>query len=320
MSKRIDNLTLDDKELIIKVYKESKSREEAQSKLADYFEVTPRAIRKWAKRLGVGVMAKNIINPSRVMIYDIETARVPAKLFWSGKQFVSYKQLRDVPKIISVAWKWFGDEKVHHLEWDSNHCDKQLMVSFLEEYNNADLIIGYNNNNFDNRFINARAAFHGLYADPFVKSLDLMKQAKKFFRVPSYSLAYMCKYFGVTQKISHEGIVMWDMIEDGTPEEQEEYLAKMIEYNVGDIISTEEVYIQMIPFLRHQTHLGVLKGAPKFSCPVCGRTDTIEFVKRMSTAAGTIQVVMRCTDDGATFKITNKQYMDYLDTKIQDNG
>ena len=148
--------------------------------------------------------------------------------------------------------------------------------------------------------------------------MDLMKQAKKFFRLPSYSLKNLCIHLGVTQKLSHEGELMWNMVEYGDSKQQKEYLGKMVDYNVGDIISTEECYIKMIPYLRHKTHLGVLKGAPKFSCPVCGKTETLELVGRTATASGTMQVVMRCTEDGAIFKISNKQYMDYLSEKIKN--
>ena len=63
----------------------------------------------------------------------------------------------DEPKIITVSWKWLGDETIHYLKWDKNHSDEQLMKDFLVEYNKADMVIGYNNDRFDNRFINSIA-------------------------------------------------------------------------------------------------------------------------------------------------------------------
>ena len=51
--------------------------------------MTTRTIRKWANNLQVNVMKKNIVNPTKIMVYDIETSRVEAKVFWTGKQYVN---------------------------------------------------------------------------------------------------------------------------------------------------------------------------------------------------------------------------------------
>ena len=155
-------LTEQDFDLIRKSYKEKDSKKEAQEFLSDYFDVSERTVRNWANKIGVGVMTKNIVNKSKIMVYDIETARVVAKLWWSGKQYVNGNQLISDPKIITVAYKWLGEDKVHHLTWDKDHSDKALMEGFLQAYNQADLVSGYNNDRFDNRWVNARAMAHGL--------------------------------------------------------------------------------------------------------------------------------------------------------------
>lgn len=312
-----NKLTQTDKDLIIRFYEESdKSKEVIQNELADMFDVTPRTVRGWAKKLNVGVMSKNVVDANKILIYDIETSRIKSWVWWTGKQYVGHNQLIDEPKIISIAWKWLGEETVHHLTWGKEHSDEDMMKKFLKEYNKAHMVIGQNNNRFDNRWINARAAKYDLDVNIFVRSFDIMKQAKNKFRIPSYSMKYMCEYFGVPQKLSHEGIVMWEKIQVGTPEEQEEYLRKMVVYNEGDIISTEALYMRLRKYFNHISHFGVMQGGEKFTCPDTG-SHNVQLLRTSVTAAGTIQRVMVSNETGTNYKISNKQYMNFLDFKMK---
>ena len=248
---------------------------------------------------------------SRVMIYDIETSRVSAKIWSTGKQYVNHTSLTSHTKIISIAWKWLGDDDVHWVKWDKKHCDKKLMKEFLKEYNKADMVIGQNNNSFDNKLVATRAAYHRLFVNKFIKSFDIYRQAKSVFRLASYSMAYMAKYFGLTLKQSHEGIHMWDMIENGTKEEQKEYLKKMIDYNVGDIITTEELYLTLLPYLKPVMSTAVQLGNPSWACPVSGSTN-VKLYRTTWTAAGTIQRIMYCKESNIQYKISNSNYNKFL--------
>lgn len=319
MATLFKELTKGDKEFIQKLYDSEMPKKEVQESLSTKYGVSERSIRTWAKELQLGVLAKNITDGAKILIYDLETPRLRANVWWSGKQFVNGNDIIDEPKIISVAWKWFGENKVYTATWDKNHDDKGLMEKFLPEYNKANLVIGVNNNSFDNRWMNARAMKHGLHINMFVKSLDLQKQMKRIARLPTYALKYLCKFFGVTMKLSHEGILMWEMVQYGTPTQQKEYLKKMIYYNIGDIISTEEVYVKMIPYIAHKAHLGVAVGNGKYSCPTCGETDELTYLGDTITAAGTIQRLMQCNHDKSQYKISNREYLKWSSTKTNFN-
>ena len=201
------NLSESDVDLIIQVYNKSDNRKDAQNKLSKKFGVTKRCVRNWAKKIGVGV-PKNI-NLSKILIYDIETSRGIFKAFWTGKQYLGYKAMIKEPAIISISWKWIGEDEIYHLTWDKNHCDKKMVKEFLKHYNSADMLIGQNNDNFDNRWVQARAMKYGFDFNTFVRSFDLMKQNKRLFRIISYSMDYVSKYLDATFKKSHEGIKMW---------------------------------------------------------------------------------------------------------------
>lgn len=311
-------LSQEDKDIIIKEYKDCESREEAQEKLAKYFNVTERTIRKWANKLEIGLMTKNIVSLNKILIYDIETTRVKAWVWWSGKQFVSGDSLIDEPKIITIAYKWLGEDDITVLTWDEKLSDKQLLEKFLKVYNSADMVIGQNNDRFDNRWVNARAMKYGLDVNTFVRSFDIMRETKRLFRLPSYSMKYITNYLGIQTKLEHEGIKMWEKIQTGTPEEQKEYLQKMVEYNRQDIVATEDMYLTLRKYMGHKTHFGVLNGQERFTCPNCGGKN-VSLDKTTVTPAGTVQRVMKCSDDGVVYKISNKQYMDYLEYKMRES-
>lgn len=248
----------------------------------------------------------------RVLIYDVETTLVLAHLWWTGKQYVGSNQIMSEPQIITVAWKWLGEEEVYTLDWGvSKKDDKKLIKDFLVAFNSADLVVGVNSDRFDNRWVAARAAKHGFDINTNIKSLDVQKEAKRLFRLPGYSMKYLAEFFGLTQKISHSGIQMWKDIQWGTKEEAQAALTEMIDYNIGDIVTTEDILLRLRKYMKSPIHMGVLTGGEKWDCPHCGG-DNVELFKTTVTAAGTIQRIMRCKDDGVQFKLSNSAYIKWL--------
>lgn len=309
-----NQLNTEDKRLLRRTYLTATTRKQAQETLSDVFGVSERTVRRWAKQMEVGVMEKNLTKPNNILIYDIETPRLAAELWWSGKQWVNGLDIKDEPRIISICWKWVGEDKVYTAHWDlKTQDDSGLVKGFLEEYNKADLVVGINNNRFDNRWINARAIKHGFKVNQFVKSLDVQKEAKRLLRLPAYSLKYLAEYLEVpVKKQDHEGIVMWRKIQYGDMPERKAYMKKMIDYNSHDILATEGVYLKLLPIMDSIAHLGVAYGNGKYSCPVCGEVHGIEHFKTTFTKAGTVQHIMQCHNDGVRYKISNREYLNWL--------
>jgi uncharacterized protein YprB with RNaseH-like and TPR domain len=314
---KLENLSKKDTQLIIDLYSSDKPRKQIQEELSELFDCSERSVRRFANNLGLNVMKENISN-DKVMVYDIETSRVKADVWGTGKQYISHNQLRSRTTIISIAWKWIGSDRVYHLTWDKDHCDKTMMEKFLKQYNKASMVIGQNNNSFDNKLINTRAAYHRLHVDRFVKSFDIYRMAKRYFRLPSYSMAYMAEYFGLTLKQSHEGIYMWEMIEYGTPKQQKEYLQKMVDYNKGDIVTTEELYLTLKPYFAAVTNRAVQSGLPKWGCPVSGSLN-VKLLKTIFTEQGTVQRILYCEDSKHQYKVNNKTYQDFLQRSMTKN-
>ena len=136
----IVRLSKKDRQLIIDLYSSDKPRKQIQEELAFIFGVKERQIRKYAKFLGINQLRSNVSN-DKVLIYDIETCRLKVDTWWTGKQYINHGQLRSDAKIISIAWKWLGEDEVYSLTWDKNHCDKKMITAFLKEYNKASMVV-----------------------------------------------------------------------------------------------------------------------------------------------------------------------------------
>ena len=258
---------------------------------------------------------KKLTNPinedkqSKVLIYDIETSKTPFELWWSGKQFVNGNSALDDSKIVTISYKWLGADEVYAVKWDKNRSDKDLMIEFLKSYNEADMVIGINNDRFDNKFINTRAAKYDLDVNLHVKSLDVQKECRRLFRLPSYSMKYLGRYFEMPiQKMKVHLEDIWEDLVYGTKKESKEAMKLLIKYNIQDILTTEQLYLKLKKYLKHPVHLGVLDGKEKTSCPICGGSD-LELFKTTVTPTGTIQRVMKCKNDNHLFKISNSQYL-----------
>lgn len=251
----------------------------------------------------------------KTMVYDIETSLVRIEHWGTGKTYINHNQLTQgiegETRIISIAWKYVGEDEVYALTWDDG-CDKEMMREFMNYYNACDMVIGQNNNSFDNKLVATRAAKHGFPLNRFVKSFDIYRKVKSVLKLQSYSMAYMAKFFGLTLKQSHEGIRMWKMIQYGTPSEKKEYLKKMVDYNIGDIVTTEELYMKLRPYMGTVSHFGVKEGKPRWSCPVSG-SENVRLHNTIVTEAGTVQRILFCEESNHQFKVNNGAYREFLE-------
>lgn len=149
----------------------------------------------------------------KILWYDIETSPLKAWVWQPGKQFVGHKNLihgHDMWDIICIQYA-INDGPVKVLRYDKHGDTKGMLKTFDEIAADADIIIGKNNERFDNKMINSLRMFHGLKGCPqwTMVSDDLEKQMRKHFRLPSQSLDYISKKLGVGGKI---GMCMDDWI------------------------------------------------------------------------------------------------------------
>jgi hypothetical protein len=239
------------------------------------------------------------------LFFDIETSPNVVYSWRIGYNLtLTPDNIIDERKIICISYKWEDSDKIYSLKWDKNQSDKQMLIDFIQQANQADELIAHNGDRFDIKWIRTRCIFHRIPMFPQYKTLDTLKKAKNGFNFNSNKLDYIAQFLGVGAKVKHSGFDMWKKVMKNDPEAMDE----MINYCEGDIIVLEDVYFTMQNYIKTNTHNGVINNNLKYSCPSCG-SEHSELLKNNVTAMGTIKRLMECNDCDYNFEISNSSYI-----------
>lgn len=129
----------------------------------------------------------------------------------------------------------------------------------------------------------------------------------------SRSLDYLAKVLGVGKKID-TGFGLWKKV---VLDRNESALREMVRYNKHDVFPLlEGVYDQLSKISKPQSHVGVMNGNDKWTCPKDG-SENVHVSKSKVTAAGTKQYQMNCRDCGAYYTISQRSQQDYAKEKAK---
>lgn len=251
------------------------------------------------------------------LFYDIETSKIVLSAWHTGKQYIRAEQILEHTKIICISWKWEHEKEVHHLDWGLNkQCDKALLKKFIPILESADQVVGHNSDSFDLKWIRSRAMKHGIEMSPYFNTIDTYKLVKSICRLPSYSLANCCDYFGLEAKRDSGGESTWIGVQFN---KEQEALDTMLHYCDGDIVSLEALFNHIRPYTKHKMNYSTLGHNEKFHCPEC--SGLANWNKTYTTSGGTILHYMKCRDSicNTRFKVNNKTYQDFLQYKLINN-
>lgn len=185
----------------------------------------------------------------KILFYDIETAPYLAYVWQCGKQVVRHNQLKegfDQPKIICVTYAWGEKGPVECIDWGYEEQDsKKVIQEFDQIIKQADMAIGKNSDRFDTKMINAVRMLNGLPGIPEWTKYkdDLEKQMRRYFRLPSQSLDYISKQFGLGGKIKMEFQDWVDILEKN--KNGQKALNKMIKYGKKDTRDTRILWYKL---------------------------------------------------------------------------
>ena len=247
----------------------------------------------------------------RRLFYDIETSP-NIGMFWRAgrKQTITTDNIINERAIICICYKWQGEDEVYGLTWNKRKNDKSMLKSFVKVLDSADESIAHNGDRFDLPWIRTRALIHGIDVTPFNRTLDTLKKLRSAFYFNSNRLDYIGEILGEGRKIQ-TNYGMWAAI---TLNNDQEELAKMVDYCKEDVRLLERVYNRIEKVVPHNTHAAVLDGGYKYQCPSCG-SDKVRCNKTRATAAGTIKHEMKCNNCRKYYTISNKSYMELLSNR-----
>ena len=254
------------------------------------------------------LVSPQTIKPKR-LFYDIETSYNIVKSWRIGFNInLNMEDIIQERAIITIAYKWEGEEDVTVLSWNKG-CDKKIIEDFVKVMAEADELVGHNVDRYDTKFIMARALKHNIPVLPKYQSTDTLKLAKKHFMLNSNKLDYIAQYLGIGHKTKHRGMEMWDdIILRNDPKALEE----MIEYNVQDVFLTEQVYHKLMEYSLPKVNHASKQTGDKHTCPQCG-SNHAELHKTYISSTGTKTRLMNCLNCSTNFTKNNTNYTKFYE-------
>ena len=207
----------------------------------------------------------------RVLVLDIETSPALVYVFDIWNQNIGINQVVEPTRMICFAAKWVGSPKT--LYFSDFHQDHEAMVTAaFSLLNEADAVVTYNGDKFDLGHLNREFTELGLGRPaPFV-SIDLCKVVKKHHRWLSNKLAWVTQRLELGGKLETGGFQLWRDCMDGDPKAW----SKMRRYNKQDVVTTEELYIELLPWIDnhppYQLYVSEVEGEEP-ACPRCGNAS-----------------------------------------------
>lgn len=205
----------------------------------------------------------------KILILDIETAPKLAYVWRFWKENVSAKQVLSHGHIMSFSAKWLGATSVHYSENRRQDDDSEIAKELWGWLDQADVVVAHNGERFDLPQIMSRLIVHGIHPPSPYKIVDTVKVARKEFGFGSNSLEYLAKVLGCTEKKSHKkfpGFELWVECMKGN----EAAWKEMKDYNIQDVVTLEEIYFKMRPYIRNHPNAGVFSEEETCVCPKCG--------------------------------------------------
>ena len=245
------------------------------------------------------------------LFFDIETSPCIGFFWRPGYNInLSHSHILHENAIICICWKWEGEKKIHSVYWDKGD-DKACVEAFLQIALEADEIVAHNGDKFDIKWLNARCLKHELGPVPIWKTVDTCVIARRRFAFNSNRLDYLGHYLFGEGKIKTD-LDLWKEI---VINNSKKAMSEMVKYCKKDVELLERVWEKLQPYHTNKTHVGVLEGNEKWTCPHDGSENVI-LHKRNITAGGTVRFQMQCKDCGKYFTISKKQYEDYEKSKL----
>jgi hypothetical protein len=222
----------------------------------------------------------------RVLLFDIEIS--PSLGYSWTKWETNIIAYAKEWELLSVAWKWVGESKLFCLCRKDFDCkdDKALAVHIHRLFNESDIIVAHNGNQFDIKKSRARFLYHKLKPTKIITSIDTKLVAKRYFSFNSNSLDDLGQHLGLGRKVKHEGFDLWLKCMAGDSEAWE----RMRSYNLQDVALLEKVYMRFLPYI--QNHPSMAKLQEREGCPNCGSSHVTK--KGVRGNASGLRQQMQC--------------------------
>lgn len=247
------------------------------------------------------------------LYFDLETSPNIVWTYAIGYNIsINHGQIMQERAIVCACWKWEHEDVVHSITWTKSKDDKRIIKAITPILEQADEVVAHNGDRFDIKWLRTRAFLHRLPFPAYIKSIDTLKKARGKFLFNSNRLDYISKVTGGHGKLDYGGQGTLNKIYLNNDQEA---LSQYVEYCKVDVIELERIYKLMQPYIEPDTHVGVMKGNERYSCPQCGSVNLKRKGKRVSKS-GTVRYRMNCKSCGYTYSIAPNVHKWYIEDKL----
>lgn len=212
---------------------------------------------------------------AKVLIYDIECT---GHLGYSyGLWDTQIHKVIEYPIMLSFSYTWYepgkkpviinkGLNDYGSFKKDRKN-DKELARELWHLFNEADITLGHNSKQFDDKMARMFFLKHDFEPPSPTKSIDTKQAAKAIGRFGSNSLNSLSDFFGFGSKTKEtHADLWWDcLLGDKTA------WRKMKKYNQQDVVLTIKLYEKLRPWILNHPNMARLTNRPD-ACPKCGST------------------------------------------------
>lgn len=243
----------------------------------------------------------------RILILDLEISPSIVPVWGLFNQNINIGNIMGNSEILSWAAKWYGEEECSYsslrMVGHTPSGKRKMLKELYDMMNEADVVVGYNSDNFDNKIANKEFLLQGFNRPAPYKTVDLLRVVRKQFRFTSNKLDYVVQQLGLGQKAEHPGMGMWLTCMNPAIKHTEEYTSAwdiMEHYNCEDVFLTEALYTRVLGWIpNHPSHSVFLDAA------VCHACAGDKFQRRgFARTLGRTYQRLQCKDCGAWNRVT----------------
>lgn len=192
-----------------------------------------------------------------ILIWDIESSPQLAYT-WENYKTNVIKVVKPW-YILSVAYKWFGEDDTHFVSIYQDpafkpdigygkpkaNVDRYVVARLWWLFDKADVLVAHNGDKFDIKKTQARMLVHGLTPPSPSKSIDTLKEVRRYGNFTSNRLNDLGTQLGLGEKEAHSGMHTWFGCMAGDAEQWR----LMEKYNRRDITLLEDLYQELLPWI-----------------------------------------------------------------------
>lgn len=207
----------------------------------------------------------------RILLLDIETFPI------LGYAWTAYDAnlIKIIKPTVICCWtaQWLGGKSITRSLRSypgykpGSRDDKALCRDLWKLLDEADEVVGHNEQSFDVKKTNYRFMVHGFkpYA-PFTM-FDTLRQYKGLASADQHKLAHLLPLHGFGDKLDSGGAPLWFGCEAGDPKAW----ARMEKYNRNDTRRLTPLYLMLRAWAKPRLNFGLYRNDQ--CCPKCGSAD-----------------------------------------------